>query len=152
MTAYVLTPLAKADIFNIWAHIAENSEPVAARVEQAIYDACAFLAEGPLRGHTRPDLTARPLRFWTVIRYPKLHSCLPARDGPASNRCRPPRQTQYSPHSKAAHLSLRGEPRSLRRRPSEARQSKVTHLAGVSARLIPLDKEGIGILREARGE
>ena len=70
MSAYVLTPLAKADIFDIWAYIAENSEPVAARVEQAIYDACAFLAEGPLRGHTRPDLTTRPLRFWTLIRYP----------------------------------------------------------------------------------
>ncbi len=59
MTGYVLTPLANADIFDIWAYIAENNEQVADRVEQAIYDACAFLAEGPLRGHTRPDLTAR---------------------------------------------------------------------------------------------
>jgi antitoxin ParD1/3/4 len=70
MTGYVLTPLAKADIFNIWAYIAENSETAADRVEQAIFDACAFLAEGPLRGHTRPDLTPRPLRFWTLNRYP----------------------------------------------------------------------------------
>jgi plasmid stabilization system protein ParE len=70
MTAYVLTPLAKADIFDIWAYVAEHSEPVADSVEQAIYDACAFLAEGPLRGHTRPDLTTPPLRFWTLIRYP----------------------------------------------------------------------------------
>lgn len=70
MSAYVLTPLAKADIFNIWAYIAENSESAAGRVEQAIYDACAFLAEGPLRGHTRPDHTPRPLRFWTLNRYP----------------------------------------------------------------------------------
>ena len=70
MSAYVLTPLAKADIFDIWAYIAENSESAADRVEQAIYDACAFLAEGPLRGHTRPDLTPRPLRFWTLNRYP----------------------------------------------------------------------------------
>jgi plasmid stabilization system protein ParE len=70
MSAYALTPLAKADIFDIWSFIAENNEPVADRVEQAIYDACAFLAEGPLRGHTRPALTARPLRFWTLIRYP----------------------------------------------------------------------------------
>ena len=61
MSAYVLTPLAKADIFNIWVYIAENSESAAERVERAIYDACAFLAEGPLRGHTRPDLTPRPL-------------------------------------------------------------------------------------------
>jgi plasmid stabilization system protein ParE len=50
--------------------IAENSETAADGVEQAIYDACAFLAEGPLRGHTRPDLTPRPLRFWTLSRYP----------------------------------------------------------------------------------
>lgn len=70
MSAYVLTPLAKADIFDIWAYIAENNEPAADRVEQAIYDACAFLAEGPLCGHTRPDLTSRPLRFWTLTRYP----------------------------------------------------------------------------------
>src|SRR5215469_13302025 len=70
MTAYVLTPLAKADIFDIWSYIAENSESAADRVEQAIYDACSFLAEGPLRGHTRPDLTLCPLRFWTLNRYP----------------------------------------------------------------------------------
>jgi plasmid stabilization system protein ParE len=70
MSGYVLTPLAKADIFDIWAYIAENSEPVADRVEQAIYDACGFIAQGPLRGHTRPDLTTRPLRFWTLSRYP----------------------------------------------------------------------------------
>jgi plasmid stabilization system protein ParE len=70
MTAYVLTPLAKADIFDIWSYIAENSETAADRLEQAIYDACALLADGPLRGHTRPDLTARSLRFWTLGRYP----------------------------------------------------------------------------------
>jgi antitoxin ParD1/3/4 len=70
MSGYVLTPLAKADIFDIWAYIAQNNEQAADRVEQAIYDACAFLAEGPERGHTRPDLTTRPLRFWTLTRYP----------------------------------------------------------------------------------
>lgn len=70
MTVYVLTPLAKADIFDIWSYIAEDSEHTAARVEQAIYDACAFLAAAPLRGHFRPNLTARSLRFWTLTRYP----------------------------------------------------------------------------------
>jgi len=29
-----------------------------------------FLAEGPLRGHIRPDLTKLPVRFWTLPRYP----------------------------------------------------------------------------------
>ena len=67
---YVLTPLAKADIFDIWVYIAESSEDAADRVEQAIFDACAFIAESPLRGHTRPDLTPRSLRFWTLTRYP----------------------------------------------------------------------------------
>ena len=70
MSGYVLTPLAKSDIFNIWSYIAEDSENAADRVEQAIYGACAFLADGPLRGHTRPDLTTRSLRFWTLNRYP----------------------------------------------------------------------------------
>lgn len=57
MRAYALTPLAKADIFNIWSHMATGNEDAADRVEQAIYKACAFLAEGPMRGHLRPDLT-----------------------------------------------------------------------------------------------
>ena len=70
MTGYVLTPLAKADIFDIWSYIAEDSESAAARVEQAIYDACTFLGEGRMRGHIRPDLTTRPLCFWTLHRYP----------------------------------------------------------------------------------
>jgi plasmid stabilization system protein ParE len=70
VSAYVLTPLAKADIFDIWSYIAEDSETSADRVEQAIYDACEFLAEGPSRGHARPDLTLRSVRFWTLSRYP----------------------------------------------------------------------------------
>jgi antitoxin ParD1/3/4 len=70
MSIYALTPLAKADIFDIWSYIADDNEETANRVEQAIYDACAFVAEAPMRGHSRPDLTSRPLRFWTLTRYP----------------------------------------------------------------------------------
>jgi plasmid stabilization system protein ParE len=70
MSAYSLTPLAKADIFDIWSYIANNSEDAADHVEEAIYKACAFVAESPMRGHLRPDLTRRPLRFWTLTRYP----------------------------------------------------------------------------------
>jgi plasmid stabilization system protein ParE len=70
MSDYVLTPIAKADIFEIWSYIAEDNELAADRVESAIYEACAFIAEAPMRGHTRPDLTTRPLRFWTLSRYP----------------------------------------------------------------------------------
>lgn len=70
MSAYALTPLAKVDIFTIWSYIADDSEDAANRLERAIYDACAFVAEAPLRGHSRPDITSRPLRFWTLTRYP----------------------------------------------------------------------------------
>jgi plasmid stabilization system protein ParE len=51
MSGYVLTPLAKADIFDIWAYIADQNQEAADRVEQAIFDACAFLAES---SHARP--------------------------------------------------------------------------------------------------
>ena len=70
MSVYALTPLAKADIFDIWCYLAEDSEDAAERVEQAVYDACALVAQGPGRGHSRPDLTSRSLRFWTLTRYP----------------------------------------------------------------------------------
>ena len=70
MSVYVLTPLAKADIFYIWCYIAENGEAAADRVERSIFDACAFVAERPMRGHLRTDLTSRSLRFWTLTRYP----------------------------------------------------------------------------------
>lgn len=70
MSAYVLTPLAKSDVFQIWSYIAENNENTADTVEEAIYEACAFVAEAPMRGHSRPDLTRRPVRFWTLTRYP----------------------------------------------------------------------------------
>jgi len=67
---YVLTPLAKTDIFNIWSYIANDNEDAADRVEQAIYNACAFVAEAPMQGHSRPHITARSLRFRTLTRYP----------------------------------------------------------------------------------
>ena len=70
MSVYALTPLAKADIFDIWRYIADDSQDAADRVEEAIYDACALIAQGPMRGHSRPDLTSRSLRFWTLTRYP----------------------------------------------------------------------------------
>jgi plasmid stabilization system protein ParE len=70
MSGYALTALAKADIFAIWSYIADDNEDAANRVEQAIYRACTFVAEAPMRGHSRPDLTTHSLRFWTLTRYP----------------------------------------------------------------------------------
>jgi plasmid stabilization system protein ParE len=61
MSVYALMPLAKADIFDIWSHIAGDSEDAANRVEQAIYDACAFVAEALCAAVPAP--TSQPARF-----------------------------------------------------------------------------------------
>ncbi len=50
MIGYALTPLARADIFDIWTYIADHNRDAADRVEQAIFDACAY----------RPSSDARP--------------------------------------------------------------------------------------------
>jgi plasmid stabilization system protein ParE len=70
MSGYALTQLAKADIFAICSYIADDNKDAPNCVEQAIYGACAFVAEAPMRGHSRPGLTTRSLRFWTLTRYP----------------------------------------------------------------------------------
>jgi plasmid stabilization system protein ParE len=72
MSVYVLAPRAKADLFDIWSYIADDSEETANRVEQKIYDACAFVAGAPMRGHSRPDLTngeisSHPLFFASFV-------------------------------------------------------------------------------------
>ena len=66
MSKYRLTPQAVDDLFEIWSYIAGDSPEAAYRVEEAIYAACEFLAETPLAGSVREDLTALPVRFWLV--------------------------------------------------------------------------------------
>jgi plasmid stabilization system protein ParE len=63
MSAYALTPLAKADIFDIWRYIADDSEEAADRVEQAIYGACALVRLSPQRPCVAiPVPTSQPVR------------------------------------------------------------------------------------------
>ena len=70
MTLYRFTPQASDDLFEIWRYIATDNPEAADRVENAIYDACALIAQSPLTGQVRKDLTPLPLRFWTVQRFP----------------------------------------------------------------------------------
>jgi len=70
MSLYQFTPQAADDLFEIWSYIARDSVGAADRLEAAFYDACAFLAKGPLRGKVREDITQLPLRFWTVQAFP----------------------------------------------------------------------------------
>ena len=70
MAGYRFTPEAEADLFEIWSYIASDNAEAADRVEAAIYDACSFVAQAPLSGQVRKNLTNRPVRFWTIQRFP----------------------------------------------------------------------------------
>ena len=70
MTPYEFTPQASADLLEIWFYIASDNFENADRVESAIYEACVLIAREPKLGQMRADLTALPLRFWTIQRYP----------------------------------------------------------------------------------
>lgn len=70
MRDYRFTPEAEDDLFEIWCYIARDSVAAANHVESAVYDACVFLAQQPWSGRPRNDLTALPVRFWTVQQYP----------------------------------------------------------------------------------
>ena len=66
MSSYQFTPQVVDDLFEIWSYIASDDLDAADRIEEAIHVACAFLADAPLAGRIRKDLTALPLRFWIV--------------------------------------------------------------------------------------
>lgn len=66
MSGFVLHPDAYVDLEEIWEYIAADGLDAADRVREEIYDAIQSLAAFPYTGHSRPDLTARPLRFQSV--------------------------------------------------------------------------------------
>jgi plasmid stabilization system protein ParE len=70
MSSYQFTPQAVADLFDIWSFIARDNPTAADRVENAVFRACDFLAESPLAGRTRKELTVLPVRFRVVQPYP----------------------------------------------------------------------------------
>jgi len=69
MTAHEFHPEVRRDLDEIWEFIAETSVESADRLIGNILDAIDKLARFPRRGHRRPDLTSRPLRFITVREY-----------------------------------------------------------------------------------
>jgi plasmid stabilization system protein ParE len=69
MSSYQFTPQAVADLFDIWSFIAPDNSTAADRVEEAVFRACDFLADSPLAGRIRKELTPHPVRFWVVQQY-----------------------------------------------------------------------------------
>lgn len=71
MTApFQFTPQATEDLDAIWWSFAEGNREAADRVEMEIVDTCRRLAKHPLIGTKRQDITALPVRFWTITKFP----------------------------------------------------------------------------------
>jgi plasmid stabilization system protein ParE len=69
MSKFVLHPEANSDLSDIWEYIAADSFDAADRVLEEIYESINSLVRFPHQGHSRPDLTSRPLRFQAVREY-----------------------------------------------------------------------------------
>lgn len=69
MAAFQLTPAAEEHVGTVVEFIATDNEDAAIRVRNALYSAFALLASQPGIGHSREDLTDRPLKFWSVYSY-----------------------------------------------------------------------------------
>lgn len=62
---YYLTSIAEQDIDDIITYIAKENPSAAHAFLDSLYIAMAKLADQPHLGHTRTDLTSRPVKFWT---------------------------------------------------------------------------------------
>jgi toxin ParE1/3/4 len=68
---FLIAPAARIELEEIWDYYAlELQNPDAAdHIRDEIFDAFRKLAKMPGMGHTRCDLAAEPLRFWSVRSY-----------------------------------------------------------------------------------
>ena len=69
MSGFLLHPDVYGDLDEIWEFIAQDDPEAADRVREEIYNGIRGLVSFTHQGHTRPDLTSRPLRFWRVRNY-----------------------------------------------------------------------------------
>lgn len=66
---YRLTERAEADVEAITNFIAADNIDAAVKVVLALEDAFVLIASRPGIGHSREDLTERPLKFWSVYSF-----------------------------------------------------------------------------------
>jgi plasmid stabilization system protein ParE len=66
MSGFVLHPDALADLTEIWGYIAADNPAAADRILEEIHEAISDLVPFPQAGHSRSDLTSRPLRFHPI--------------------------------------------------------------------------------------
>ena len=66
---YQLSAEAQNDLFEIWGRIAEDSVPLANRIEDEFHELFASLGRMPGQGHTRRELTSRPVLFFPLYSF-----------------------------------------------------------------------------------
>lgn len=69
MAKFHITNEARNDLDGVWLYIARDNPDTADRVENEIIESLYLLADQPLIGHKREDLTSREVRFWSVYSY-----------------------------------------------------------------------------------
>jgi antitoxin ParD1/3/4/toxin ParE1/3/4 len=70
MSAYLVSPQAEEDVFEIWRYLAgEASIEFANQVESELFEDFALLARSPGLGHQRQDLTNFPVLFYRAFPY-----------------------------------------------------------------------------------
>jgi plasmid stabilization system protein ParE len=63
---YDVSAEAQNDLFEIWGRIAEDSVRLASRIDDEFHELFASLGQMPGQGHTRKDLTHRPVLFFPL--------------------------------------------------------------------------------------
>src|SRR5438270_2755291 len=66
---YELSAEAQEDLFEIWRRIAAESQDLADRIDNEFHELFASLGRIPGQGHTRSDLTARPVLFFPLYSF-----------------------------------------------------------------------------------
>lgn len=69
MRTLTFSRAAEQDMLDLWAYIAQENPAAADLVVAEMEAAMQRLCEQPAAGHLRSDLTAAPVRFWTVRSY-----------------------------------------------------------------------------------
>jgi plasmid stabilization system protein ParE len=64
MKKYFLSPIAEQDIDEIISFLAQENPKAAMKLLDALYEAMNMLAENPMVGHKREDMTNKLVRFW----------------------------------------------------------------------------------------
>ena len=74
MKRFRLSPEAAQDVREIWAYLAVDSIRAARRLRLQILEACQKIANNPGIGHSREDLTDKPVLFWLAGPYLIIYS------------------------------------------------------------------------------